>query len=104
MAQVMDFSKKLDLFPEFARIGETADELGLDTYVVGGYVRDLILKRTSKDIDFVCVGDGIRLAKAVAKELGKPGKVSIFKNYGTAQLKYHEYDLEFVGARKESYR
>lgn len=100
----MTFTKELDKFPAFEHIGQVADELTLETYVVGGYVRDILLKRPSKDIDFVCVGDGILLAKAVAKKLGKPGKVNIFKNFGTAQLNFKEYDLEFVGARKESYR
>ncbi len=104
MTEVINFSENLEHFPAFGRIGKVADQLGLETYVVGGYVRDLLLKRPSKDIDFVCVGDGIRLAKKVAAELGIPGKVSVFKNFGTAHLSYDGYDLEFVGARKESYR
>src|SRR5687768_5912923 len=90
--------------PVFKRIGSVADKLNLDTYVVGGYVRDLILKRPSKDIDFVCVGSGIELAQAVAKDAGPGVQVNIFKNFGTAQIKYEELELEFVGARKESYR
>lgn len=87
------------------RIGEVADALGLECYVVGGYVRDIILERPSKDIDCVVVGDqaGIKLAQALAKDLGKGAHVSIFRNFGTAQLKWHEHEVEFVGARRESY-
>ena len=87
------------------RIGEVADAQGLECYVVGGYVRDIILERPSKDIDCVVVGDqaGIKLAQALAKELGKGAHVSIFRNFGTAQLKWHEHEVEFVGARRESY-
>jgi poly(A) polymerase len=88
----------------FRIVGAVADNLGVDAYVVGGYVRDLILHRPSKDIDFVCVGSGIALAKAVAVALGPNVHVSVFKNFGTAQIKYNQYELEFVGARKESYR
>jgi poly(A) polymerase len=88
----------------FKIIGRVADELGLEVYVVGGYVRDLILKRPSKDIDFVCIGSGITLANAVARSLGPDVPVTIFKNFGTAQVHYEGMDLEFVGARKESYR
>lgn len=88
----------------FKLIGEAADELQMETYVVGGYVRDKLLKRNkeSKDIDFVAVGSGITLAKKVAEKLGR-SKISVFKNFGTAQVKYKELELEFVGARKESY-
>ena len=78
--------------------------MNVDSYVVGGYVRDLILKRNSKDVDFVCVGSGIALAKAVAKELGEQAKLSTFGNFGTAAIHYEGYEYEFVGARKESYR
>jgi poly(A) polymerase len=88
----------------FARIGEVADRLGLETYVVGGYVRDIILKRPSKDIDFVCVGSGITLAREVAGSLGAGAIVTVFKSFGTAQVKFEDLELEFVGARKESYR
>ncbi|HYG19260.1 MAG TPA: HD domain-containing protein [Ohtaekwangia sp.] len=88
----------------FRTIGAEADRLGLEAYVVGGYVRDLILKRPSKDIDFVCVGSGISLATQVARALGPEVHVNIFKNFGTAQLHHEGLDLEFVGARKESYR
>jgi len=88
----------------FRLIGAVGDQLGVETYVVGGYVRDLILNRPSKDIDFVCVGSGIALAQAVAKALGPNVHVTIFKSFGTAQIRYEDMDLEFVGARKESYR
>ncbi len=87
----------------FHRIGDTADELGLECYVVGGYVRDLFLERPSKDIDVVVVGSGIRLAEALGQRLGRGAHVSVFRNFGTAQLKYHGMEVEFVGARKESY-
>ena len=89
----------------FKCISECADELGLETYVIGGYVRDVILKRKEpKDIDVVCVGSGIELAKKVAQKLhGKP-QVQIFKNFGTAMVQHKDLELEFVGARKESYR
>lgn len=88
----------------FKEVGAVADALQLETYVVGGYVRDLILNRPSKDIDFVCVGSGILLAQKVAKSLGPNVNVAIFKSFGTAQIVYQDLELEFVGARKESYR
>jgi poly(A) polymerase len=88
----------------FKTIGDVADQLGVEAYVVGGYVRDIILKRPSKDIDFVCVGSGISLATAVAKKLGPQVRVNIFKSFGTAQIQFGDMELEFVGARKESYR
>lgn len=87
----------------FKRISETADELGLECYVVGGYVRDIFLQRPSKDIDVVVVGSGIVMAEALARRLGRGAHLSVFKNFGTAQLKYHGTEVEFVGARKESY-
>jgi poly(A) polymerase len=88
----------------FSIISCAADELQQETYIIGGYVRDLILNRPSKDIDIVTVGSGIELAKKVAKMLNpKPG-VNIFKNFGTAMLKYKNLEIEFVGARKESYQ
>ncbi len=92
--------------PLLHRIGETADALGLECYVVGGYVRDIILERPSKDIDVLVVGEGggIRLAGALAKTLGRGAHVSIFRNFGTAQLKWNEHEVEFVGARRESYQ
>ena len=90
--------------PVFQTVARVADELGLETYVIGGYVRDALLERgNSKDIDFVAVGSGIELAKAVAQNLPNRPKVQIFKNYGTAMLQTQGMTLEFVGARKESY-
>ncbi|MCI0751470.1 MAG: CCA tRNA nucleotidyltransferase, partial [Flammeovirgaceae bacterium] len=88
----------------FHVVGEVADRYQVPAYVVGGYVRDLILRRPSKDIDFVCVGSGIELAQHVARALGPHVHVNVFKNFGTAQIRYEDLDLEFVGARKESYR
>ncbi len=99
----MNLSSSLN-HPVFRRVGTVADRLSLETYVVGGYVRDLLLKRASKDVDFVCVGSGIELAEAVARELGPRVKVNVFRNFGTAQIAFEKHDLEFVGARKESYR
>lgn len=90
--------------PIFKIIGSVADQRNLETYVVGGYPRDLILNRPSKDIDFVCLGNGIGLAQHIAKTLGPEVRVSVFKNFGTAQIRFQDLDLEFVGARKESYR
>ena len=87
----------------FQIIREAADEAGLEVYVIGGYVRDIFLCRPSKDIDVVVVGSGIELAKAVAKKLGKKANLSVFRNFGTAQVKLKDLELEFVGARKESY-
>ena len=88
----------------FHQISETADELGLECYVVGGYVRDLYLQRPSKDIDVVVVGSGIQMAEALGKKLGKGAHISVFRNFGTAQVKYRQTEIEFVGARKESYQ
>ena len=85
-------------------VGEEADRLGLECYVIGGYVRDLFLHRESKDIDVVVVGSGIQLAEAVTKRLGKGTHLAIFKTYGTAQVKKRDLELEFVGARRESYQ
>lgn len=87
----------------FNLISETADELGLECYVVGGYVRDIFLNRPSKDIDVVVVGSGIEMAQAFGKKLGRGAHVSVFKNFGTAQVKFKDTEVEFVGARKESY-
>jgi poly(A) polymerase len=90
--------------PLFRTIAEAAGELGYPAYVIGGFVRDLALQRPSKDVDVVCVGDGIKLAQAVGRKLpGKP-RVTVFKNFGTAMLPTETVELEFVGARKESYR
>ena len=89
----------------FKCISECADELGLETYVIGGYVRDVILQRKEpKDIDLVCVGSGIELAKKVALKLHGRPQVQVFKNFGTAMVLHGDLELEFVGARKESYR
>ena len=84
-------------------VGETADRLGLQCYVIGGWVRDLFLHRPSDDIDVVVVGSGIVLAEEVAKVLGRGTHLSVFKTYGTAQVKRGDLELEFVGARRESY-
>jgi putative nucleotidyltransferase with HDIG domain len=88
----------------FQIIGKSADELGLETYVIGGFVRDFFLNRgTAKDIDIVAIGSGIELAKKVASNLKGEPKISVFKNFGTAMIKHNGIELEFVGARKESY-
>ena len=87
----------------FETVSEIATGMGFETYVIGGYVRDLILERPSKDIDFVTIGSGIELAKQVAHQLNPKIKVNYFKNFGTAQFKFNGVDLEFIGARKESY-
>ena len=89
--------------PLFHQIGQTADEMGMECYVVGGYVRDLFLERPSKDIDVVVVGSGIELAKELKRMLGRKAHLSVFKNFGTAQVKMGDEEVEFVGARKESY-
>ncbi len=108
---------KIDL-PILHLVGEEADRLGLECYVIGGYVRDIFLHRESTDIDMVVVGKntllaheasqgtrcGIDLAQAVAKRLGKGAHLSVFKTYGTAQVKRGKIELEFVGARRESYQ
>ncbi len=87
----------------FHNISDEADSLGLECYVVGGYVRDLFLERPSNDIDVVVVGSGISIAEALKKRLGKRAHLSVFRNFGTAQVKYNGLEIEFVGARKESY-
>ncbi len=87
----------------FKQIADVVQQENLETYVIGGYVRDIILKRESKDIDIVTVGNGIKLAEKVAKYLGSL-KVVIYKNFGTAQIKHKNLEIEFVGARRESYR
>ena len=90
--------------PIFKNVAEVADEINQETYVVGGFVRDYLLNRgQKKDIDFVTVGNGILLAKELANKLGHTSQVSVFKRFGTAMFKYKDTDLEFVGARKESY-
>ena len=87
----------------FHTISEAADSLGLECYVVGGYVRDLFLERPSNDIDVVVVGSGIGVARRLKERLGKRAVLSVFRNFGTAQVKYRGQEIEFVGARKESY-
>ena len=91
----------------FHKISEAADHLGLECYVVGGYVRDILLERPSNDIDVVVVGSGIALAEELKRMVGKNAHLSVFRNFGTAQVKFRqkgkEYEVEFVGARKESY-
>ena len=89
--------------PIFRQLSEVAEEEGVPCYVVGGYVRDIILDRPSKDIDVVVVGSGIAVAERYAKKLGKGAYLSVFRNFGTAQVKYRGMEVEFVGARKESY-
>ena len=95
-------SQKIDT-PLFHSVGSIADSMNRQCYVVGGYVRDLFLCRHSKDIDFVTVGSGIEVAEAVAKHLGRGARCNVFKNFGTAQVKFRDTELEFVGARRESY-
>ena len=87
----------------FQLVSAAAEELGVEAYVIGGYVRDIFLNRPSKDIDVVTVGSGIELARLVAHKLGKGAHLTVFKNFGTAQVKSGDLELEFVGARKESY-
>ena len=87
----------------FKTISNCADQLGLDCYVIGGFVRDYFLKRESKDVDIVVVGSGIEMAKLVSKALKITSEIKIFKTYGTAMLQYSNFEIEFVGARKESY-
>ena len=87
----------------FHKISDAADSLGLECYVVGGYVRDLFLERPSNDIDVVVVGSGIKVADALRRSLGRKAHISVFRNFGTAQVKYKGTEVEFVGARRESY-
>jgi len=103
----MDISQKeiqthLDK-PIFRLISGAADELKLECFLIGGYVRDFFLCRPSENIDIVAVGKGIELAERVAKKLGRNTSLTVFKNFGTAQIKHKGYEIEFVGARKESY-
>ena len=90
--------------PVFSAVSKAGQDLGVKTFVIGGYVRDLLLQRPCKDLDIVCAGSGIALAEQVAKLLDRKGKVNVFKNFGTAQLVLDDWEVEFVGARKESYR
>lgn len=89
--------------PLFHKISEVADQLGMECYVIGGYVRDLFLDRPSCDVDVVVVGSGIAVAEAYCKSLGRGAHLSVFRRFGTAQVKYHGHEVEFVGARSESY-
>jgi putative nucleotidyltransferase with HDIG domain len=90
--------------PIFNIVSEVAKEHKIPAFVIGGFVRDLLLNRNSKDVDFLILGNGIEFAELVAKKIGKGTKVNVFKNFGTAQLVFQDWDIEFVGARKESYR
>ncbi len=96
--------KKYLELPIFKTISDIADEYEQECYVIGGYVRDLLLNRPSKDIDIVVVGSGIAFAEKTAEVLGKKAYLSVFKNFGTAQIKYKDLEMEFVGARRESYQ
>jgi poly(A) polymerase len=97
--QIEPFERKI-----FEIISETANELGFPTYVVGGYVRDRLLARPSKDMDIVCIGSGIQLAEAVAQKLRPSPRVVTYARFGTAMFRSRDYEIEFVGARRESYR
>ena len=99
----IEIKNKIDT-PLFHKLTETADEMGLECYLVGGYVRDLILERPTNDIDVVVVGSGIKMAEAFSKKLGRHAHLSVFRNFGTAQVKWHGNEVVFVGARKESYQ
>jgi poly(A) polymerase len=99
----MNLAKELKS-PVFKTVAEVAKAQGVEVYIIGGYVRDLLLNRENKDIDFVCLGNGIDLAQAIAKALGKEKYLAVFKNFGTAMIRMKDVELEFVGARKESYR
>jgi poly(A) polymerase len=99
----MQFTILTSDLPIYRAVADAAASLGIDAYVVGGHVRDRILDRECKDIDFVCVGDGIQLAEATAKRLDPRIKVVVYQRFGTAAFRYGDLELEFVGARKESY-
>ena len=88
--------------PIFKAVSEVASEMGISSFVIGGFVRDLILKRESKDIDIVVLGNGLKVAEEVSKKVGVT-KVAYYKNFGTAAFKFEDWEIEFVGARKESY-
>ena len=100
----MNCSQAINSIDIIQTIQQASLKLQYDSYVVGGFVRDYLLKKPSKDIDIVCLGDGISLAKEVAAKLDPPAKVHVFKNFGTAMLKHNDLEIEFVGARKESYQ
>ena len=99
----MNFKEQLIHYPVLEVVAKASAELGVDAYIIGGFVRDLILKRGSKDIDIVSVGSGIELAELVASRLGPEVHVSVYKTFGTAQIRQGDLEIEFVGARKESY-
>ncbi len=103
-AEFQDILKEKFSGKIFETISQVSDEMHLECYAIGGYVRDIFLHRPSKDIDVVTVGKGIELAQAVAKKLGRGAHLSVFKNFGTAQVKYKDTEVEFVGARRESYQ
>jgi poly(A) polymerase len=100
----VNLSEKIAQVKVLDLIGQSANELGLETYAIGGFVRDLILNRPSKDIDIVCLGSGIALAEKVAQKAGSINTLAVFKNFGTASIRVGDWEVEFVGARKESYR
>ena len=102
MIETSEIIQKIDR-PVFHAVGQAADALGRECYAVGGIVRDILLERHSKDIDFLTVGSGIEVARQLAASIGPKVKVNVFKNFGTAQMCYKGIDLEFVGARRESY-
>ena len=103
-ASNMNFGSQLTDDLIFRILADIAKKQHLPVFIIGGYVRDLLLKRPSKDIDIVCVGSGIALAKEVAARINKKKSISYYKNFGTASIKFEDWELEFVGARKESYR
>src|SRR3990172_4752430 len=89
--------------PVFSLVSACAEEMSVQAFVIGGWVRDMLLGRPCKDIDFVCTGSGVGLAERVAEKLGGNVHVTVYKNFGTAQITWDDYVIEFVGARKESY-
>src|SRR5256885_2064704 len=98
MSMLQDFD-----IPVFQTIQKVSERMNTPAYVVGGYVRDYFLGRARKDVDIMVIGDGPAFAKEVANEIGKKSSLTIFKNFGTASLKWEDHELEFVGSRKESY-
>src|SRR4051794_1210579 len=100
----MNYSEVLNSNKIFKLVSDSAAQLDVEAYVIGGFVRDIILHRDSKDIDIVCIGSGIALAERVAANIGGDVQVTTFKNFGTAMLKHDDWEIEFVGARKESYQ
>jgi poly(A) polymerase len=102
-SHLRNYMKHTLTHPVFKIVSGCAAEMNLHVFVIGGWVRDQLLNRPCKDIDFVCLGSGIDLAQSVAKKLGPDYSVIIYKNFGTANIKYDDFEIEFVGARKESY-